>query len=72
MPLTTYQSRFLGELYAYGGVSVGLWAAAGHYSGIVDKEVFDQAVARIMNTERFNPGNRLTAELLTEMPVSVN
>jgi len=72
MQLSTYQHLFLRELYAWGGVSVGLWAAAGHYSGLVDKEIFDQAVARIQNTERFNPGNRITAELLTEMPMSLN
>lgn len=72
MQLSTYQIMFLRELHIWGGVSVKFWMYASNYAGIGDKKVFDQAVARIQNTERFNPGNRITAEMLAEMPRSLN
>lgn len=70
--MTHYQRLFINELHNYGGVCLGLWAAAGHRARLVDEEIYEQALARICNTDRFNPGNVITAELLASGPRSEN
>jgi hypothetical protein len=70
--MSPYQRLFIAQLHSYGGICLGLFCAAHHHAGLLNEEEYEQAVARIENTERFNPGTRITAELLAEGPQCQN